>query len=165
MAPTTDKEQRFMQAIMNYAGVIKRVCLMYSSPSAPFEDLYQESLANMWRGFDSFRGDAKMSTWIYKATLNTCVTWHRRNHRHQGALSLDYIMETIADDYDPDYSRDLARMYQMISGLDSVEKAIIMMWLDGNSYDTIADVTGLNRGLVATRLHRIKSKLKDKSRK
>lgn len=152
-----------MQIVGSYQGVIKKVCFMYSSPGAPFDDLYQETLANIWTGFGSFRGESKMSTWIYRTAINTCVTWYRRNSRHNNALPLDDIVESVSAEYDSEYKQNLAELYKLISSLNPLEKGIIMMWLDNKSYDEISEVTGLARGAVATRLHRIKQKLKEKS--
>lgn len=155
------KEKQFLQTIKDYEGVLKRVCFMYSSPSAPFEDLYQEVLANLWNGIDSFRGEAKISTWIYRTAINTCVTWHRRNSRHHGGVPIDAMIEAICDENDIETRQNLADIYMLISRLNPLEKAIIMMWLDQKSYEEISFVTGLTHRAVATRIHRIKIKLKD----
>lgn len=161
MRTSREIEQRFLDEVMQYDGVVKRVCFMYSSNMAPFDDLYQETMVNLWRGFASFRGESQLSTWIYRTAINTCVTWFRRNKRFSDAATLDETVERIAGDDDDERRRDLADMYKLISRLDPVEKAIIMMWLDERSYDDIAEVTGISHGAVATRLYRIKQKLKD----
>lgn len=160
MQTSNDKESRFLQIIDKYAGIIKRVCLMFSTPALMYDDLYQETILNLWRGFDGFRGDAKISTWIYTTTFNTCITWQRRNNRHRDALPLEVLGENVLAHTDSQYSHNLAELYRLISHLNPLEKAIIMMWLDDKSYEEIGEVTGLNRNVVATRLHRIKNKLK-----
>ena len=90
MTDLRDKEQRFIELTDAYKDVVAKVCYFYASPSAGFDDLYQEVLINLWQGMDSFRGEAKISTWIYRTAINTCITWHRRNNRHsKGAVSID----------------------------------------------------------------------------
>lgn len=130
---------------------------MYATDDDHFKDLYQEVLINLWQGIDRFRGDARLSTWIYRICINTCVTYFRRNHYHDETMSLDNIVEIP----DGDVSRlnDLKEMYRLISRLRKLDKAIILMWLDEKSYDEIAEVTGLTRNNVASRIHRIKAKL------
>ena len=139
--------------------MVRRICLMYSSESADYEDLYQESPANIWRGFDSFRNQSGGSTWIYRICVNTCITWLRVNSRHRNMRNLEEALTQVAGD-DSERREQLQMMYNVISTLDALQKSIIMMWLDGFQYDQIAEVTGLKPTNVAVRLHRIKEKIK-----
>ena len=77
-----DKEKEFLAVTDKYKEVIAKVCYLYSSAWASFDDLYQEVLINLWQGLGSYRGEAKISTWIYRTAINTCITWHRRNARY-----------------------------------------------------------------------------------
>lgn len=153
-----DRQQQFLELADRYKGLIAKVCSLYSSPSAPFADLYQEVMVNLWSGMDSYRGDAKASTWIYRLAINTCITWHRRNRRHtEGAVSLDFVAEP-ADDSESRLTQ-WEELNALIGRLDPFDKALIAMWLDEKSYDEIAAVTGISRTCVAQRLHRIRAKL------
>lgn len=154
-----DREKSFLEVLSTYDAVVRRVCFMYSGASADFEDLYQETVANLWNGFDSFRGEANISTWIYRAAVNTCITWLRRNNRYSNMRSLDEAVTLIAGD-DMEHRQQLTQMYNLISQLSPLDKAIVMMWLDGRHYDEIADVIGIAKAVVAVRLHRAKAKLK-----
>lgn len=151
------KETAFMDLLHQYKDVVAKVCYLYSSPDAPFDDLYQEALANLWEGMESFRGEAKMSTWVYRTALNTCITWFRRNRRHTGTYSLDQIVEPAADDRDR--MSDYRMLHALISRLEPMEKALIGLWLDEKPYDEIAAITGISKANVAVRIHRIKDKL------
>lgn len=157
MSAETDKEQRFLAIVEKNRGVITKVCYMYATDDEHFKDLYQETLINLWKGFGSFRGDASISTWIYRTAINTCLTAYRRNRRHQMETPIDSLPD-IADSGDEKLAQ-LKEMYRLISNLESLDKAIIMLWLDENSYDEIAEITGLARNNVATRLRRIKARL------
>ncbi|MDE6300297.1 MAG: sigma-70 family RNA polymerase sigma factor [Muribaculaceae bacterium] len=152
-----DKQQRFQQIADDYKVVIAKVCSVYASASAPFADLYQEVMLNLWIGLDSFRGEAKVSTWIYRLALNTCINWHRRNRRHQGLTSL----ETGADIPAPvdDASEGIQELYRLIEHLAPIEKALITLWLDEKPYDEIAAILGISKANVATKLHRIRTRL------
>lgn len=146
-----------------HKGIIVRVCGVYSSASADFGDLYQDTVANLWQGFDKFRGDSKISTWVYRVAINTCLTTVRRNRRNASDITLDEALQLPADD--ADRMADYRFLQSLIAQLKPMEKAIITLWLDENSYDEIAAITGLTRTNVAVTLHRIKSKLSDLNQK
>ena len=154
------RSRLFEQLLGEYKGLIAKVCYVYSSPTVSMEDLYQEVAVNLWQGIDKFRGDAKISTWIYRTAINTCITWVRRDRHRAHVDGLDAAL-LVADDSDEGEER-MARykvMHAMIAELRPLEKAIITMWLDDTPYADIAAVTGLSVANVATRLHRIKEKL------
>lgn len=154
----TDKEKRFMTVVTDNRQLIYKVCYMYATDRDHFQDLYQEVLANIWEGLDSFRGNSAISTWLYRTAINTCVTFFRRHNRHSSEMtSLEVASELVADDNVR--GEQLREMYALIAKLSKIDKAMILMWLDERSYDEIAEVTGFSRNNVATRLRRIKQKL------
>ncbi len=157
MTQPTVKEQRFMELTERYRNLIYKVCYMYASDGEHLKDLYQDVLANLWQGLDGFREEALPSTWIYRVSLNTCVSSYRKRRRMGDTVPLDLAAD-LEDDSD-DRAGNLREMYRLISQLDKMDKAIIMLWLDELSYDEIASVTGLTRSNVATRLHRIRQRL------
>ena len=152
-----NKQQRFQQLADDYKVVIAKVCSVYSSPSAPFADLYQEVMLNLWVGLDSFRGESKVSTWIYRLALNTCINWHRRNRRHSGMASLETSAEIPAPA--DDITEGVQMLYRLSEHLDPMEKALITLWLDEKPYDEIAAILGISKANVATRLHRVRAHL------
>lgn len=151
------RQQRFLEIADLYKEVIARVCSVYSSESAPFADLYQEVMINLWIGMESWRGDAKMSTWIYRLAINTCITWQRRNRRHTATLSLEGAFD-IPDSTD-DPTRSIKELYNIIGQLNPFDKALITLWLDEKSYDEISVILGITKTNVATRLNRVRKKL------
>lgn len=131
---------------------------MYAEDGDHLKDLYQEVMANIWQGLGSFDSKSKLSTWIYRVAINTCVSYMRRNSRHKGHEPLtDTAMAVIDDSHE--HAEMLRMMYDMIARLSKIDKAIIMLWLDEYSYDEIATLTGLSRNNVASRIHRIKQRL------
>lgn len=152
-----------MTMVHDHRNLIYKVCYMYAEDSDHLNDLYQEVLANLWQGIDKFRGDSKPSTWVYRAAINTCITYFRRHSRHSSAsVSLDTIAH-LPDDSDSTRTARLKMMYNLIADLGKLDKAIILMWLDEKSYEEIAELTGLQRNAVASRLRRIKQKLADRN--
>ncbi|MCM1522550.1 MAG: sigma-70 family RNA polymerase sigma factor [Muribaculaceae bacterium] len=164
MPQATEKERRFLGIIESHRSLLYKICYMYARDGEHFNDLYQEVLANAWQGLDTFRGEASLSTWLYRTAINTCVTYFRKNSRHtEGKVSLDSIVHIAGDAGDNSRIEQLKQMYHLISGLSALDKALILMWLDEKSYEEIADLSGLTRNNVATRLRRIKQKLIEKN--
>ena len=162
MTKAADKEKEFLAVTDKYKEVIAKVCYLYSSAWASSDDLYQEVLINLWQGLESFRGEAKMSTWIYRTAINTCITWHRRNARYtpQGTDRLDdMLFEPVEPGDSGTTMEEYRELYRLISQLGPVDKALITLWLDERPYDEIAHITGLSQANVAVRLHRAKEKL------
>lgn len=151
------KQQQFLDLADQYKEVIAKVCSVYSSDTAPFADLYQEVMINLWTGLDSFRGEAKASTWIYRLALNTCITWQRRNKRHSFGVSIDAGFDV--PDNSPETAAEISELYALISKLEPFDKALITLWLDEKSYDDISAILGISKTNVATRLHRVKARL------
>ena len=162
MSNSNVKEQQFIELTDRYKDVIGRVCCTYTSENASFEDLYQEVLINIWQGMESFRGDSKISTWIYRTAINNFITWYRKNKKHSSS-SVSRLDDMTNDPVDTSCDTSLAEQIQhlrnLISQLGAVDRAIITMWLDECPYEEIAAVTGLSQTNVGVRLHRIKQRL------
>lgn len=151
------KEQEFVALVDGYKRVIYKICYMYADDDDHFKDLYQEVLINLWRGFEGYEGAGKLSSWVYRIGLNTCISYFRKYKKMGEGISLELIwgMQTETDDR----SGQLKEMYRLINRLNKLEKAIILLWLDEKSYDEIAEITGLSRNNIATKLKRVKEKL------
>lgn len=161
MKKDTRQQQIFLDLADRYQGVIAKVCSIYAGPGMAFEDLYQEVMLNLWRGVATYRGDAKMSTWIYRLAINSCISFHRSQRKHLGSnvpieqgFDVPDASPMVCDD-------DLALLYRAISHLDPIDKALVTLWLEEKSYDDIASIIGITRTNVATRLSRAKQRLSD----
>lgn len=157
MERNTRKKYDFEQLAADHARLIGKICCMYASDAADWQDLYQEVLINLWRGFDDFEGRSGVSTWIWRVGLNTCISCCRRNRRHAGALPLTANLGVA--DGDAERDERLRTLYELIGCLGDLDRAVVMLWLDERSYDEIAAITGLSRSNIASRLHRIRAKL------
>lgn len=158
MKQCPDKNARFMQLISEHDALIYKVCYMYAEGRQEFDDLRQEVYVNLWCGLDSFNGNSKISTWVYRVALNTCITTFRRERRHNEDVPLDDEAYS-KEDSNAEHLSMLREMYRLIGGLDRLDKAIVLLWLDENSYDQISEITGVSRANVAIKLHRIKKRL------
>lgn len=156
-------EATFHQTVSKYADTISGICFSFARNPAEYEDLRQDALINIWRGIGNFRGEAETRTWIYRVVMNTCASVYRKQQRNPMRNAVTEIPE-IADT-DGDTREDITFMHYLISQLPETDRCIIIMWLDEQSYEDIATVTGLNRNTVATRLRRIRIKLTEQAKK
>lgn len=149
-------EQEFKALIVRSNATISKICFSFAGSIAEFDDLRQDALINIWRGMKQFRGNSSPLTWIYRVTLNSCLSTVRNQARHKHE-SIEGLYGLIAPD-DPNREA-IEQIHRTITALKPQDKAIIMMWLDNLSYDDIAAAMGLNRNTIATRIRRIKEKI------
>lgn len=152
-------EQEFLSVIKTYERIIYKVCYMYVTPNAPLNDLYQEVVLNIWKSFEKFRGESKISTWIYRIALNTCISFLRKEKNVPEIVVLTQEETGIVDEQD-ELQAMLKELYGLINQLGQLDKSLILLYLEDKSYDEISEITGLTVTNVATKLSRIKEKLK-----
>ena len=152
-------QRDFIELITKENATLSRICFSYAGSVADFDDLRQDALINIWRGMKTFREESSRSTWVYRVTINSCLSTIRKQsrHKHESLEQLYNMIET-----DNDNREAIEQMHRIISTLNREDKAIIMMWLDEMGYDEIAANMGLNRNTVATRIKRIKDKIANK---
>ena len=154
-------EDEFVNTVTQHKGNIYTVCYMFSKDQDEINDLYQEVLINLWQGFKDFRGESKVSTWIYRVSLNTCMMMDRKKRRRPDSVPLS-ININLFEDTDED-TKQIAQLYKRINLLQKFDKAIVLLWLESLSYEEIGDVLGISAKNVSVRLVRIKEQLKKMS--
>ena len=154
-------EDEFVNTVTQHKGNIYTVCYMFSKDQDEINDLYQEVLINLWQGFKDFRGESKISTWIYRVSLNTCMMMDRKKRRRPDSVPLS-ININLFEDTDED-TKQIAQLYKRINLLQKFDKAIVLLWLENMSYEEIGDVLGISAKNVSVRLVRIKEQLKKMS--
>lgn len=155
------EEKAFIELIAEHQGLIHKVCSMYCDEADDRHDLFQEVVLQLWRAYGSFRGEAKVSTWMYRIALNTAISGFRKHKRRPQGESLSQQMVDIPyQGPDPDWEEKRRFLHQAIGQLSEVEKAIVMLHLEDHSYDEIAEIVGITRNYVGVKLNRIKEKLR-----
>lgn len=154
------KEQQFAQVVKDNRSTIYVVCYMFSNDAEEVADLFQEVLVKLWNGYDSFQGKSDIKTWIYRVTLNTCITIDRKKRRRNRAmLSMDV-------DYFDSQEQETAQvriLHERIARLQPLDRAIILLWLEQISYGEIGEIVGISAKNVSVRLARIRVQLKNMS--
>ena len=155
---TDSRETRFRQVLSQHGELVSAICFSFANRRNEFEDLRQDALVNIWKGLTGFNGASDIKTWIYRVTLNTCVSIYRKSSTQPADFdSLENVAGITADGL---AREEVDYLHTLISMLTPEDKGIILMWLDSHSYDEIAEVMELKRNTVATRIHRIREKLK-----
>ena len=152
-------EREFASLITEHSRIINKVSYFYASEKLPYDDLRQEIYVNIWLGLKQFRGDSKISTWIYRVAVNSALMAIRSLKPRIETIPMDFSILDISSEIDDMQKENLQQLYSLINRLEEIEKAIILLWLDEYSYDEIADTLGLKRNTVAIKIHRIKNKL------
>lgn len=156
------KEETFTQLIKEHQGLIYKVSALYTEQPQDRNDLYQEIVYQLWKSFDSFRGDAKMSTWMYRVALNTAIGQLKKKKRSPNTVTLDASVVHILDDMDSDLEERIEALNAQIQQLNILDRGLILLLLEGKKYEEIAEISGLSSTNVGTRISRIKQKLKSK---
>ncbi|MFT5736284.1 MAG: RNA polymerase sigma factor (sigma-70 family) [Maribacter sp.] len=154
-------ETEFTKLIQEHQGLLIKVASVYTNTTLDREDLFQEIVYQLWKCFDSFRGESKITTWMYRVGMNTAISYLKHTKRNPSIAPLSEISIIRADKEDNLYEERLALLYTYIQNLNTLEKGLMLLVLEGKSYVEIAEITGLSTSNVGTRISRIKKKLKD----
>ncbi|MCH4148615.1 MAG: sigma-70 family RNA polymerase sigma factor [Prevotella sp.] len=153
-------EQEFAQIIRQNKSTIYTVCYMFSKNEDEVNDLFQETLVNLWQGFGKFEGRSDVKTWIYRVSLNTCISMDRKKKRRKTVpLSMDI---NLFEDRDED-TRQISLLHQRINKLQPFDRAIVLLWLENISYEEIGLIIGISAKNVSVRLYRVREQLKNMS--
>lgn len=152
----TEKEIRYTQVVELYKPTIYAVCRMFFSSKANADDAFQEILIRIWRGFDGFRNLSSKKTWIYRIALNTCITLSKSSKLSIEAVPLS---EKLIEEDTNQSEESFQMLEKSIRHLSFVDRSILLMRLEGLSYDEIAQVLGISKDNVSVKLVRIKEQL------
>jgi RNA polymerase sigma-70 factor (ECF subfamily) len=160
VAMIADLETTFKEWLNEHLGLIFRVVRAYGNTASDRDDLFQEICLQMWLSIPRFEGKAKVSTWIYKVALNTALVWNRgeKNRRkHRDRFITFAPQQQTGDSQQP--QEIIERLYEAIRKLPKVDTSIVLMHLDGLSYDEMAEILGISENNVGVKLNRAKKQL------
>jgi len=163
MQVTKSKKSRFIALYNEHSDKIYRLCYGYLHEESEVEDLFQQVLLNIWENLESFRGEAKITTWIYRITVNTALTFKKKQqrlesiHRNPGDFSTFKSDKTFKVRKDP--LPALRDLNNCISKLEKQDRIIISLYLEDLSYKQISKVVGISTNYVGVKINRIKKEL------
>lgn len=155
-------EKEFIDMVATQKKVIYKVCYIYAKDHDDLNDLFQETVLNLWKSFPRYRGDSKLTTWVYRIAMNTCITFLRRSTSRPQTIPMTAdVAGQLADEEGK--TGQLKELYKLINQLGNLERALILLWLEERSYQEMAEILGLSKNNVAVKLNRVKEKLKKMS--
>lgn len=156
---TKPLEKEFLTMISAQQRTIYKVCYIYAKDQNDLNDLFQEVILNLWKSFPHYRGDSKLTTWVYRIAMNTCITFLRRAGTRPQTIPLTIdVANQLAEE--EGRTGQLQELYRLINQLGKLERALILLWLEERSYHEMADILGISKANVAVKLNRTKEKLK-----
>lgn len=154
-------ESDFVRLINRHQGIIHKVCGMYCHDKDDKKDLFQEVVLQLWKSFGSFRGDSKVTTWIYRVALNTAISAFRKESKKPDQSDINTLPVQIPEDTDfQEKNEQFQLLYQAIRQLSEIERALVMLYLDDLPYEEIAELMGITANNARVRMNRIREKLR-----
>ena len=158
-------KKEFIKDIQENEGIIYKVTRIYSNNSEDQKDLYQEIVYQLWKSYSSFKGDSKVSTWMYRVALNTAISHLKKEKRKGHQVDLEKVLRDRIEHVDTIMEERITLLYSHIKNLSIVERGIILLYLEDKNYEEIASITGFSSTNIGTRINRIKQKLKAQIKK
>lgn len=154
------REQEFLKLIAQHKRIILKISKTYADDPEEQSDLAQEITAQLWKSFDTFRHQSLFSTWMYRVSLNTAITFFRKTRKNNAKeVDIEECYNLADNEAQDDDGDKLAHFYKAVHQLSSIEKALIFLFLEGRSHKEIAQDLGISEGNARVKLSRTKDKL------
>jgi RNA polymerase sigma-70 factor (ECF subfamily) len=149
----------YTTSILPYAAIIIKICRAYTNNQQDFEDYYQEVCLQIWRSKDNFKQQSEWSTWIYKLSLNVCLTYLKKAKNSQQHFVSDSLPEELIADSQNLGEQSIDQLYLAIRQLSEIDRGVILLYLEERPYQEIAAIIGSNANNIGVRIKRIKQRL------
>lgn len=154
-------EQEFIAQIRSTQGILWKICHLYCPEAEERQDLFQEMLVQLWRSYRTFKGQSKFSTWVYRVCLNVAISQYRKNRRQAPRTELPREVYEQVDSQESELKEERSKaLYEAIAQLKTVEKALVMLYLEDKSYDEISEIMGISANNARVKMNRIREKLR-----
>ncbi len=160
-----NKKEQFIKTIDEHKKIIYKIVNSYCQNKEDRKDLEQEIIIQLWNSFDNYNSDYKYSTWMYRIALNVAISFYRKEKKW--SIKNDFYNEESIFKIEEDTSEEqteldyhLKLLQEFIHNLNELNKALILLYLEEKSYEEIAEILGITKTNVATKISRIKFKLK-----
>ena len=154
------QQERFISVLEQNIGIILKISMAFTNTVQDREDLIHDIAFEMWKSFPGFKGNSKISTWIYRVALNTAMNHKRDSRKKRDFLQRAIEINTAEPIDETDSNPQIEILYDCIAELDEFSKAIVLLYLDGYRHEEIAEITGISKTNVGTRISRIKEQLR-----
>ncbi|MFZ1530244.1 MAG: sigma-70 family RNA polymerase sigma factor [Ferruginibacter sp.] len=148
----------FTEIYTKHAPQVLHMCMAYTDNEALAQDLMQETFVKVWQNIRQFRGEAKISTWIYRIAINTCLG-HLRSPKNAAPAELKETFDRADENGSIQKEQDIQELYRAIHQLPEADRLIISMVLEAIPYEEIAASLNISEGNLRVKIHRIKQEL------
>ncbi len=155
-----DQQRTFDDWLSRHKGVLFKVVHAYAFTSHDRDDLFQEIITQVWNSIPRFRGEAAVTTWLYRIALNCALAWSRKERKHRDRTESIETNEQALRETGRSQDPRLGWLYEQIARLDHVDRSLTLLLLDGLSYHEMAETLGISENYVGVKINRIKSYLK-----
>ncbi|UKB83729.1 RNA polymerase sigma factor [Chryseobacterium sp. MEBOG06] len=153
-------ETAFLQLVNQHKGILYKASRIYADSIEDREDLQQEILIQLWKSYQTFKGNSEFSTWMYRVAINTAITFLKKEkQRTNNHTDTAHHFEVQQEDYNPAKDKQLEIFYNAVQQLNSLEKAVIFYFMEGMSHKEIGNNLGLSEGNTRVKLNRTKEKI------
>lgn len=160
-----EAEKQFEKHIKEHELLIYKICRIYAYSDADRQDLFQDIVIQLWNAYPKFKGESKLSTWLYRVAINTAITGLRKKKDFIRSYEHTALPTNISDDNSRHEEERLLKMYKAIEQLNEIEKAIVMLYLEDKTYEEMEEILGINQGNLRVKMNRVKDKLRNLTNK
>ena len=159
----SQEEKSFIKFLDKYRPQIYRICYGFSNTQSDADDLYQESVMRIWKALEQHRGEAELSTWAYRITVNTCIYYQKKNKKElnfKDAIKNQVKNPSTTTNENLESQRKIKELRSAIQLLNKIDKSVILLVLEECSYNEIAEILGISLSNVGVKINRIKNRLR-----
>ena len=163
MKQDKNREEEFLKVFEANVGIVIKIAKAYTNTTHDREDIINDIVLELWRSFDTFKGQSAASTWVYRVALNVSMNYRRKKKKYDSLFAFwsdSKQFEGLCLLTEQDDTPETELLYQSIDQLDAINKAIILLYLDGKTHEEIALIMGISKTNVGTRIGRIKEQIK-----
>lgn len=154
-------KEAFLKHIQSHEKQIYKICHFYADNEADRQDLYQEILLQLWKSYPNFRGESRFNTWLYQVAINTAITRLKKDKKQIPLYNLDHLSIDVQNENANINNEELfEELYAAIEQLNEIEKAIVLLYIDGQTYAEMEEILGIKEPTLRVKMNRIKEKLR-----
>jgi RNA polymerase sigma factor (sigma-70 family) len=155
-----EKKEIFIKSIQENERLIFKVASFYTDNKDDRDDLVQEIIYSIWKSFETFKQNSSLSTWMYRVAMNVSIFHLKKNKKRVLTVPIDFEVSNLSETYFDSFEENLLILQKQIQHLNLLDKGILMLYLESKSHEEIAEITGISKSNVGTKLSRIREKLK-----
>lgn len=156
---TATIEKAFLSQLEVHKGILHKVSRIYMDAEEDREDLRQEIIIQLWKSYNNFKGESEFSTWMYRVSINTAITYFKKEKKNTDTFYSGEMPEPVSAEYDATKDKQMEQFYKAVQELKPIEKALIFYFLEGQSHKQIGDNLGISEVNARVKLNRTKEKL------